>query len=67
MLQEAAAPPMTKRVSAWKAKLAGRALEWAYRWLPFLSGEPLMTRFVASQMSTSHWYEITAARRYLGY
>jgi nucleoside-diphosphate-sugar epimerase len=26
-----------------------------------------MTRFVASQLSTSHWYDISAARRDLGY
>lgn len=67
VLSEAGAPPVTKTVSAWKARLAGRVLEWAYRWLPFLSGEPPMTRFVASQLSTSHWYDISAARRDLGY
>ena len=26
-----------------------------------------MTRFVAGQLSTSHWYDIGAARRDLGY
>ena len=26
-----------------------------------------MTRFVASQLATSHWYDISAARRDLGY
>ncbi len=67
VLAEAGAPPVTKTVSAWKARLAGRVLEWAYRWLPVLSGEPPMTRFVASQLSTSHWYDISAARRDLGY
>jgi nucleoside-diphosphate-sugar epimerase len=67
VLAEAGAPPVTKTVSAWKARFAGRVLEWAYRWLPFLSGEPPMTRFVASQLSTSHWYDITSARRDLGY
>ena len=67
VLSEAGAPPVTKTVSAWKARLAGRVLEWAYRFVPFVSGEPAMTRFVASQMSTSHWYDISAARRDLGY
>lgn len=67
ILKEAAAPPVTKQVSAWKAKLAGRVLEWVYRFVPFLPGEPPMTRFVASQMSTSHWYDISAARRDLEY
>ncbi|HEY1186701.1 MAG TPA: 3-beta hydroxysteroid dehydrogenase, partial [Gemmata sp.] len=60
------APPITKSISAWKAKLAGRVLEFVY-WVLRLPGEPPMTRFVASQMSTSHWYDISAARRDLGY
>jgi nucleoside-diphosphate-sugar epimerase len=29
--------------------------------------EPLMTRFVAKQLATAHWYDISAARRDLGY
>jgi nucleoside-diphosphate-sugar epimerase len=59
-------PPVTKSVSVWKAKLAGRVLEAAYRLLR-LHAEPPMTRFVASQLATSHWYDISAARRDLGY
>ncbi len=66
VLAEAGAPPVTKSVSAWKAKLAGRVMEVLY-WLLPLPGEPPMTRFVASQLSTSHWYDISAARRDLGY
>ena len=46
---------------------AGRAGDGGLYWLLPLPGEPPMTRFVASQMSTSHWYDITAARRDLGY
>ena len=67
ILTEAGAPPITKQLSAWKAKLAGRVLEWVYRFVPFLPGEPPMTRFVASQLSTSHWYDISAAKRDLEY
>jgi nucleoside-diphosphate-sugar epimerase len=66
ILAEAGLPPLAKSVSAWKAKLAGRVLENVY-WLFRLPGEPPMTRFVANQMSTSHWYDISAARRDLGY
>ena len=66
VLTEAGLPPVARSVSAWKARLAGRVLEVAYRVLR-LPGEPPMTRFVASQMATSHWYDITAARRDLGY
>ncbi|MDY3550984.1 NAD-dependent epimerase/dehydratase family protein [Gemmata sp. JC717] len=66
VLAEAGLPPVETRVSAWKARLAGRVLESVY-WLFRLPGEPPMTRFVANQMSTSHWYDIGAARRDLGY
>lgn len=66
VLADAGLPPVTKSVSVWKAKLAGRVLERVYRTLR-LRAEPPMTRFVASQLSTSHWYDITAARRDLGY
>ena len=59
-------PPLTRTISAWKARLAGRLLEWMY-WGLHLPGEPPMTRFVASQLSTAHWYDITAARTDLGY
>ena len=41
-------------------------MEAAYRLLR-LSGEPPMTRFLAAQLSTSHWFDISAARRDLGY
>jgi nucleoside-diphosphate-sugar epimerase len=66
VLAEAGMLPVARTISAWKARLAGRVLEWLY-WLFRLSGEPPMTRFVAIQMSTSHWYDISAARRDLGY
>jgi nucleoside-diphosphate-sugar epimerase len=29
--------------------------------------EPMMTRFLAKQLATAHWYNISAARRDLGY
>lgn len=58
--------PVTKTISVRKAKLAGRVLEWWYRTLR-LAGEPPMTRFVADQLSTSHWYDISAARRDFNY
>ena len=29
--------------------------------------EPRMTRFVARQLSTAHWFDISAAKRDLGY
>jgi 2-alkyl-3-oxoalkanoate reductase len=41
-------------------------MEALWRTLP-LKGEPPMTRFVAKEMATDHWFDITAARRDLGY
>jgi nucleoside-diphosphate-sugar epimerase len=32
-----------------------------------LSGEPPMTRFVAKELATAHWFDISAARRDFGY
>lgn len=32
-----------------------------------LPGEPPMTRFVAKELATAHWFDISAARRDLGY
>ena len=32
-----------------------------------LPGEPQMTRFLARELSTAHWYNLDAARRDLGY
>jgi nucleoside-diphosphate-sugar epimerase len=66
VLEVAGLPPVTKTISPWKARFAGRVLETVYRTLR-LPGEPAMTRFVAAQLSTPHWFDISAARRDLGY
>ena len=66
VLAEAGQTPIKRSVSAWKARLGGRVLETLYRLLR-LPGEPLMTRYVANQLATSHWYDITAAKHDLGY
>ncbi len=66
ILADAGVPPVTKTVPVWLAKLAGWYLETVYRVFRF-AGEPAMTRFLAGQLSTSHWYDISAAKRDLGY
>jgi 2-alkyl-3-oxoalkanoate reductase len=58
--------PITKSVPVWTARMGGRAAELLHRVFR-LAGEPAMTMFVAQQLSTSHWYDITAAKRDLGY
>jgi len=59
-------PPVTKSMPAATARRIGSLCEFAYRSLR-LQGEPPMTRFLAAQLSTSHWFDISAARRVLGY
>ena len=53
----------TSRQAAWRL---GAACEAAYR-LFRLKREPPMTRFLAAQLATSHWFDISAARRDFGY
>lgn len=62
----AGAPPVTKSVSPKAAYAAGCVLEAVYRVFG-LDGEPRMTRFLAHQLSTAHWFDLTAAKRDLGY
>lgn len=55
-----------KRISLPAAAFAGGVCEALWRMLP-LQGEPPMTRFVAKEMATDHWFDISAARDDLGY
>jgi len=48
------------------AYAAGAVMEGLWKLLP-LRGEPPMTRFLAEQLGTTHWYDISAARRDFGY
>ena len=59
-------PPETRHISPRLARALGVVLETIYRTVG-ASREPAITRFIAEQMSTSHWFNIDAARRELGY
>jgi len=59
-------PPVEKHVPASLAYALGAVFEGAYRLLG-VKREPPMTRFVAKQLSTAHHFDISAARRDLGY
>ncbi|MGW8312318.1 MAG: NAD-dependent epimerase/dehydratase family protein [Desulfuromonadales bacterium] len=59
-------PPVTRSISPGLAYAVGTILELLYRVLG-LSGEPRMTRFVARELSTAHWFDLSAARRDFGY
>ncbi|WP_153914816.1 2-alkyl-3-oxoalkanoate reductase [Shewanella sp. TC10] len=58
--------PVTKRVPAGVAYTAGVVLESVYGLLN-KQQEPIMTRFVARQLSTCHYFDISAAKQDFGY
>jgi nucleoside-diphosphate-sugar epimerase len=66
LLRACGLPPETRRVPYRVAFAAGAVLEAIYGALR-IESEPPMTRFVAEQLATAHWYDISAARRDLGY
>jgi nucleoside-diphosphate-sugar epimerase len=66
LLAAAGAPPVTKSVPFGLAYAIGAACEAAWTVLP-LRGEPPLTRFLAEQLSTTHWYDMGPAQRDFGY
>lgn len=58
--------PVTKKVPFSVALAAGAAAEASFKALNAKS-EPPMTRFIASQLATSHWYDMAPAKQDLGY
>ena len=58
--------PCERYVSAKNAYRLGACFEWLYG-LFRLQKEPPLTRFVAKQLSTDHWYNISAAERDFGF
>lgn len=59
-------PPVAKSISVSMASRVGSLCEALYRMFR-INSEPPMTRFLAAQLATSHWFDISAARRNLGY
>jgi nucleoside-diphosphate-sugar epimerase len=66
ILALAGLPAVEKSISLVAAQRVGAVLEAAHRLLR-LRGEPRMTRFLAAQLGTSHYFNIAAARRDFGY
>jgi 2-alkyl-3-oxoalkanoate reductase len=66
LLEASGAPTVDKGISGRFAFVLGAGLEAI--WTVFrLGGEPPMTRFLARQLSTPNWYDLSAAARDLGY
>ncbi len=66
VLALASVPPVCKSIPLGVARALGAGLEAIWRTLR-LSGEPPMTRFLALQLGTSHYFDISRAREDFGY
>jgi nucleoside-diphosphate-sugar epimerase len=66
ILALAGLPPVRRKISLAAAYAAGAVLEGLWTVLG-RTDEPRMTRFLAAQLGTSHYFDISAARRDLGY
>ena len=66
ILGAAELPPVDRSVSPRAAYVVGSMLEAVYG-LFRIEREPVMTRFLARQLATAHWFDISAAKRDLNY
>ncbi|HZU97984.1 MAG TPA: NAD-dependent epimerase/dehydratase family protein, partial [Planctomycetota bacterium] len=62
ILRAAQLPPVTRTVSHGLARFVGAGSELVYGLLG-LESEPRMTRFLADELATAHWFDISAAKR----
>ncbi|HUV51023.1 MAG TPA: NAD-dependent epimerase/dehydratase family protein [Anaerolineae bacterium] len=66
ILKAAGLGPVKRSISRRTAWVIGAMLEACFKFFK-LSGEPQMTRFVAEELATAHWFDISAAKNDLGY
>lgn len=66
ILKAAGLAPVRRSMPRRMAWMIGVMLELAYRTFN-ISGEPRMTRFLADELAKAHWFDISAARKDLGY
>jgi nucleoside-diphosphate-sugar epimerase len=59
-------PKVKRRISLRTGRAIGSVLELTYR-LMRLRGEPRLTRFLASELALDHYYDISRAKKELGY
>lgn len=66
ILTAASQKPVTKTIPKNVAYVIGYIMEMVYKGLGIRS-EPRMTRFLANELARHHWFDISAARKDLGY
>src|SRR5438876_8627871 len=66
ILERLGLPRVRRKMSYRTARTVGAVLEIVYTVFQ-LGGEPRMTRFLADQLATPHYFDISKARRELGY
>ena len=66
LLLAAGVPPVTRSLPFPVAYAIGAVCEAVWTLLP-LAGEPPLTRFLAEQLATTHWYDMRPATRDFGY
>jgi nucleoside-diphosphate-sugar epimerase len=66
ILAAAGLPPVKGTISYQSARFIGTVMEFFYRTFQ-LPGEPPITRFLADAVAKSHWFDISAAKKDLGY
>jgi len=66
ILAAAGKPPIEGTISFSTARAIGAVMEFFFRVFR-LPGEPPMTRFLADAVAKTHWFNIDAARKDLGY
>lgn len=66
ILRAAGLEPVRRSISHQTAWLMGAFLEIVYK-VFHLKSEPQMTRFLADELATAHWFDISAAEKDLGY
>ncbi|EAQ78839.1 NAD-dependent epimerase/dehydratase family protein [Blastopirellula marina] len=67
LLELAKIPKLERKISYRAAFAIGRLLETAYKIARKYDTEPRMTRFLAAQLATNHYFDLSAARRDFGY
>ncbi|MBW2200604.1 MAG: NAD-dependent epimerase/dehydratase family protein [Deltaproteobacteria bacterium] len=66
ILKAAGLAPVKHSIPRWVAWMIGALLELVYKTF-HVKNEPRMTRFIADELATAHWFDMTAARKDLGY